>query len=83
MADYMATHPYVALRYVRAAEAGYAAAMYSAGVMHYQPPPGVKKSIDKALHWLTQVILNARIKNVVKSQSCMVSKLPILRRRRS
>ena len=49
------------LRYVRAAEAGYAAAMYSAGVMHYQPPPGVEPSIDKALRWLTQVMRASKV----------------------
>jgi hypothetical protein len=38
--------------FVRAAEGGYAAAMYSAGVMHVQGPPTVEQNPSKGLAWL-------------------------------
>ena len=38
--------------FVRAAEGGYAAAMYSAGVMHVQGPPTVEQNPAKGLAWL-------------------------------
>ena len=38
--------------FVRAAEGGYAAAMYSAGVMHVQGPPTVEQNPEKGLAWL-------------------------------
>lgn len=38
--------------FVKAAEGGYAAAMYSAGVMHVQGPPTVEQNPQKGLVWL-------------------------------